>query len=250
MNPSVDEQLPLDPVMQLPRVARVCEDFPDELVPTKALNQLSRFYLDLDAIGRLDADTLQPKVDEITLLAMLREFVGRETAEHLLEALQNISASSFRGAHEAQPSIETSWFGLADKIVIFDGSPEARFAQLRIPLDPTPRLVVQAVHRRFPSLEEEMLTADLLPRKIVDLIASEERFRAVLGAIAKQLGWWSALVAILLICPAVVTRSDFGSLTKSATIDNAWPLSMFVLAAAVGGWTLTVVGSLILAPID
>jgi len=234
-----------------PRLNSVFDGFPSALLPTEALERLTRFYVDLDALGRIDAETDEPLVDELTLTAMLREFVGWPCADRLVCQLADLPASAFRPAQQVgSPIREASWFELANKVVVFDASVAATFRELELPPMPKGHDVVMGVRARFPSLEEELLTPDLLPPRIEALLEPDSPLDTVLRAIARQLGWWAALVAILLVPPAVVARSYVGADVNAAPVGNAWPLSMYVLAAAIGGWTLTVVGSCLLAPVQ
>src|ERR1700724_673638 len=77
-------------VMDTERFARLGDifvGFPEQLLPAQTLATISRFYSDLDAIGRVDDSNPEPTVDELTLLAMLREFAGEEKARLLVEEL-------------------------------------------------------------------------------------------------------------------------------------------------------------------
>src|SRR5215207_10676197 len=103
------------------RLSTVFDGFPVELVPARAFELLSRFCLDLDAIGRLDAETGEPLIDEQTLVVMLREFVGQPEAERLVRMLGALPGSSFRPAQQlGPPTTEVSWFELSEHVVIFD----------------------------------------------------------------------------------------------------------------------------------
>jgi hypothetical protein len=73
---------------------------------------------------------------------------------------------------------------------------------------------------------------------------------AVLRTLVRQLGWWAALIAVLFVPPTTVTTSERFKGKDRNVAGNTWPLSMYLLAAAIGGWTLTVVGSCVLAPAD
>jgi hypothetical protein len=233
------------------RLNVVFDGFPVELVPARAFELLSRFCLDLDALGRLDAVSGDPLIDEQTLVVMLREFVGQAEAERLVGMLEALPGSSFRPAQQlGPPTSEVSWFELSQRVMIFDASPAAAFGQLELPARPRCKDVVAAVNRRFPSLEEELLTPELLPARIAELRADEEQLVAVLRALVRQLGWWAALVAVMFVAPAAVTRSEKFKGKDRGIAGNTWPLAMCLLAAAVGGWTLTVVGSCVLAPVD
>jgi hypothetical protein len=144
---------------------------------------------------------------------------------------------------------EIPWFELARDVTVYDTRPAATFGDLKLPGPASVSKVVSAVHACFPSLEPELLTPDVLPRRVQALVESDDMATRVMPVIARQLGWWAAAVALLLIPPALVARSPAGTRLEP-DIGNAWPLSMFFLAAAVGGWTLTVVGSCVLAPVE
>ncbi|HEX7957401.1 MAG TPA: hypothetical protein VF508_10690 [Pyrinomonadaceae bacterium] len=233
------------------RLNAVFEGFPVGLVPARAFEQLTRFCLDLDRVGRLDAQTAEPLVDEHTLVLMLREFVGQPEAERLVGMLGELPGAAFRPAQlVGPPTTEVSWFELAEHVVVFDTRPEAAFSQLELPARPRGADVVSAVHKRFPSLEEELLTPDQLPARISELLSDEAQFDAVLQTLVRQLGWWAALATVLLVAPAAVTRSERFKGQDRNLAGNTWPLAMCLLAAAIGGWTLTVVGSCVLAPAD
>lgn len=229
-----------------PRLAHVLDGFPAPLVSPAVLERLERFYLDLDALGRVDEQTGEPLVDEVTLIAMLREFVEPALADRLVRQLKALPGSAFRVDLQRDRIREVSWFELAQKIVIFDAEPATTFAQLALAGDASADHVVKSVQRRFPSLEEEMLDPAVLAPQVVARLEDAGQAEDVLKIIARQLGWWSALVTVLLLPPAIAAVRGRGGSAKS---EVAWPLSMNVLAAGVGGWTLTVVGSCLLAPL-
>jgi hypothetical protein len=228
-----------------PRVAYVLHGFPQSLVPPSTLERLQRYWLDLDALGRIDEQTGEPLIDEITLTSMLREFVSPAIAGHLVEDLKKIQGCAFRVGLERDrlPAREVSWFELARSIVIFDAEPEARFDQLGLANNASTTQVIKSVQKRFPSLEEEMLDPRLLAPQLIARLQDREQAQRLLAVIARQLGWWSALITVLMLPPAVAALDD-----TEGQAEIAWPLAMNVLAAAVGGWTLTVVGSCVLAP--
>jgi hypothetical protein len=233
------------------RLNAVFDGFPVELVPGRAFELLSRFCLDMDAMGRLDAETGDPLIDEQTLVVMLREFVGQPEAERLVGMLGALPGSSFRPAQQlGPPTVEVSWFELSEHVVIFDTSPEAAFGQLQLPARPRSKDVVAAVNRRFPSLEEELLTPQLLPARVAELLADEAQLDAILRTLVRQLGWWAALVAVMFVGPAAVTRAERFKGKERGVAGNTWPLAMYLLAAGIGGWTLTVVSNCVLAPVD
>jgi len=238
-------------IKSAPRLNDTLYGFPRSLLPDRAIDLLARFYLDLDALGRIEVGTGEPLIDEHTLFAMLSEFVGNQSAERLVRHLRALPENAFRPAYQVGPlATEVSWFELADHIVIYDTSPGATFHQLDLPAEPDSHDIVTAVRACFPSLEEELLQPYELPPRIKRLLEQEGALELVLRRIDRQLGWWAALMAVLLIPPAIVAVSETLGGTGIQRSENAWPLSMYLLAAAVGGWTLTIVGSAILAPLD
>ena len=142
---------------------------------------------------------------------------------------------------------EVPWFALAANVVVFDPTPNATFNDLTLPSNPELADIVSAVHDRFPSLEDEFLDPTLLPMRIGDLLGSDERLQVVLSTVVRQLGWWAALTLSLLAVPVAIVKAESKG---NESLPNVWPLAMYLMAAAVGGWTLTVVGSCILAPSD
>lgn len=229
------------------RLAGVLDGFPRHLLPPHAFDRIARLTLDLDALGRLEAGTGSPLVEPHTLRATLRELVSPPLADRLVDLLAGLPGAALaRTIHP--PATEVPWFELADRVVIFDPDPSATFGELMLPArTPTPG-VVTAVHRRFPSLEPELLEPGELPPRLRALLEGDD-LETVLRTIVRQLGWWSALAAVLLV-PAAVGADPAGGEEGDGRLANLWPLSMYVAAAAVGGWTLTVVGSCILAPLD
>jgi hypothetical protein len=194
-----------------------------------------------------DDETGDPLIDKITLIGMLREFVSHERADKLVEQLGAITGCAFRVDLERGRYREVSWFELAQRVVIFDAEPTATFRELGLPPEVSRYQVVTSVQKRFPSLEEEMLDPRILAPQVIKRLTDPQQSEAVLRIIARQLGWWAALTTVLLLPPAVTAAK---SLPSSDESEVAWPLSMNVLSAAVGGWTLTVIGSCLLAPLQ
>ena len=230
-----------------PRLAHVLEGFPVPLVSPTVQEQLERFCLDLDALGRIDQETGEPLIDEITLIAMLREFVSHTLADRLVAQLKALPSCAFRIELQRGRFHEISWFELAKEVVIFDCEFDATFAELRLPDGASTDQVVKAVQNRFPSMEEEMLDPAILAPQVIKRLENPRQAEEVLRVIARQLGWWAALVTVLLLPPAVSATGEPPGIGKS---DLAWPLAMNVLAAGVGGWSLTVIGSCLLAPLQ
>jgi hypothetical protein len=238
----------VDTLTRPKRLAEVFEGFPRELVSGQAFDGLTRFGTELDVLGRIDCDG-EPFVDEETLRATLRLFVDPAVASRLVDNLGALPASALRTGFRHPVPAEMPWFGLAERVTIFDESPGTTFADLRISKRADHDGVVYAVQAVFPSLEPELLEARGMPTRIEALLDNDEVFATLLRTLVRQLGWWAALVAVLLVPPAAVARA-VSDPCPAALRANAWPLAMHLLAAALGGWTLTVVGSCILAPLD
>jgi catechol 2,3-dioxygenase-like lactoylglutathione lyase family enzyme/uncharacterized integral membrane protein len=229
----------------------VLEGFPKGLVSALAYDHLARFSLGLDVVGRLPADTDEPLVEKDSLRALLEPVTGEELAGELVAMLEALPGHRLRssvvgGAH----SEEAGWFSIADRVVIYDSAPDATFVHLSIAWRRATDDVVEAVRATFPNLESELLDPRIVPSRIMSLIQREHRsqFYAKLIEIDRQLGWWAALAAVLLVPLATLAMTDVEVDQSASGRANCWPLGMVVMAAAVGGWTLTVVESLLLAP--
>jgi hypothetical protein len=229
------------------KLAHVLEGFPSPLVAPSVMEALERFYVDLDALGRIDTETGDPLIDEITLVSLLRESVSHAVADRLVGQLKALPCSAFRVDLVRGRYSEVSWFELARQIVIFDTEPTATFAELDLVAGALPNQVARSVQERFPSLELELLEADVLAAQVVKRLEDPNQSEAALRIINRQLGWWAALTTVLMLPPAIAAARELRESGKSGV---AWPLSMNVLAAAVGGWTLTVIGSCLLAPVQ
>lgn len=225
------------------RLNSVFAGFPEHLLAPRDRTALARFALDLDALGRIVVETGEPVLDEQTLGSMLRPSMDPAMAAHLIDVLKRLPSPRLRSAEgAAPPSDEVTWFRLAERVTIFDPTPAASFRDLGLGANQSP---VAAVHRRFPSLEDELLVPEVLPRRLLTLLDDDSALAAMCHTLVRQLGWWAVVTALLLVPPAVIATRDADS--RAATM---WPLAMFLLAVAVGGWTLTVVGSCVLAPTD
>lgn len=233
--------------MDRDRLAHVLQGFPAPLVEPDVFRMLDRYYADLDAIGRIDDETGEPLIDKVQLTALLREFVNLGEADRLVKLLEGLQGAAFRTALGRDRYREVSWFELAREIVIFDTEPKTTFEQLRLSSRATPDEVIDAVQARFPSLEREMADPTILGDQVIKRLSDPQQAEAALHIINKQLGWWAALATVLLLPPAIAARRHVSD-PKTAAV--AWPLSMNVLGAAVGGWTITVVGSCLLAPLQ
>ena len=229
-----------------PRLAHVLQGFPAPLVSPTVQEQLERFCLNLDALGRIDQETREPLIDEITLVAMLREFVDSTLADRLVAQLKSLPSCAFRTGLQRGRHSEISWFELAKKVVIFDCELDATFSELSLADGASTDQVVTSVQNRFPSMEEEMLDPAILAPRLIERLEDPRQAEEILRIVGRQLGWWAALVTVLLLPPAISATREPPGVDSS---ELAWPLAMNVLAAGVGGWTLTVIGSCVLAPL-
>jgi hypothetical protein len=197
----------------------------------------------MDALGRINAGTDAPLVDERTLRVLLRDLAGDRLAAEAMRVLHELPSVAFRpdAAYGAIPR-ELAWFELARRVVIFDPEPDATFADLALAPNSAPQDAVLAVNRRFPGLEPDLLDPAGLPTRLHDAVRDGE-LTALYTAAARQLGWWAALVGALLTGAAAHEH-------VSSSPDSAvyWPLVMHLMASGVGDWTLTVVASCLLAP--
>lgn len=236
---------------RFPLLKDVFDGFPQTLVPQRTFQMLVKYTLMLDTLGRIDAETGEPLVDEHTLQVLLADFVGDALAERLVALVVNLPACAFRPAHEVgRPVIEIPFFGLAKEVAIFDPTPTNTFRELIIPQKPQVFDIVVAVRTRFPSFEDELLKPDQIPPRLEALLKDDSSLDAVLRSIFRQLGWWAALTAVLLIPLMAMLRTNTEGKEDLELQVNAWPLSMYLLGTIIGGWTLTVAGSFILAPVD
>jgi hypothetical protein len=229
------------------RLQGVLRGFPSNVVPSAVQEQLVRLCIDLDTIGRLHAETGEPMVDKHTLRALLWPVAGEDLASRLVTMLEALPEHHLRLAvFDAAPA-EAGWYALADRIVIYDTEPESTYGQLHIAWRNATEDVVDAIYRAFPSLEKEMIDPAIVPPRIVELLQPDggAQFFTKLVELDRQLGWWAALIAVLLVPIAIVSTTAAADAQR-----NAWPLGIFALAAGVGGWTLTVVESVLLAPLD
>lgn len=226
----------------------VLDGFPRDLVSPQALAQIGRLALRLEVVGRLDPESGAPLIEPHTLGETLRGTLSAAQATWLVDVLARLPGSAFvRDVHP--PAAEVPWFELASRVAIFDTDANATLRELQLSPSASGPEIVAAVQNRFPSLEPELLVPDKVPPRIRALLEDREKFETVLMEIVRQLGWWAALAAVLLTPAALLSAGerpgDDGELA-----GNAWPLSLFLLSAAVGGWTLTVVESWILAPVE
>ncbi|GHE08519.1 hypothetical protein [Streptomyces alanosinicus] len=211
--------------------------------PLHLLTQAQRTSFDafcqmLEQIGREGGDD-EPLVHVPTLRTLTRAAIGDKATGHLLAELTRLPGH--RLTDQDHPRLD--WFTLADRVPIFDPTPASTFT---VPLVDTPHMghVINAVHTLYPSLEPELIDPQLLPARLTDLPhpdhsgTLDERLRTAIDLVHRNLGWWAAFTL------ALMTIAAAGS---AAPGWAAWPLHMYVLAALIGGWTLTVVGGCALA---
>lgn len=203
---------------------------------------------DMDVMGRLAGQSLDdPLIDQHSLRAHLEGATGRDIANSLIEELRSLPGEAFRPASSGATTTdlrEVPWFRLAEHIVIFDTAIDARAGSLQLSTATTPANVADAVQISFPSLEERILVEDgRLPRALATCVEPLAA-TSVLTELARQLGWWAAVVGAVLIGQAKTCVELHASGDETAA--SYWPLVMFLMAAAVGGWTLTVVGGVAL----
>ncbi len=226
-------------------MARVLDGLPDVIQEDDVRGRIAALVSSLDAIGRLDvADGNAPMIDRHSFRMLLSQSLPAAQAESLINSLDALPGAAFRKDGQLNPiPREIPWYELAEKVVIFDITPAATFGELA-PLVSAPlggeavsRHVMEEVRTRFPSLESELLDPRILPQRIRELW-EYDHWQSWIGLVARQLGWWAGITASLMAAQAV---GGAGEGTEPAA-SPSWPSAMFVLAAAIGGWTLTVVG--------
>lgn len=196
----------------------------------------------LDAVGRWHPETDSPSIDAHTLRTALTSLADSSEAHYLISVLEDLPGRAFReNSFLRPPPQEVSWFTLAEHVEVYDTDGTAFLTDLRSKRVPTQKELAAAVEERFPSLELEMLEANALPAVLANLTRDETA--TWLKAVTRQSGWWAALIGTIMRALAIYVR-------RTPRADIAWPLCMFMLSAAVGGWTLTVVGSCALARYD
>jgi len=221
------------------RLAEVTSDWP-AVVPARVRTALTSLAASLDAIGRIDPRTATPYIDAHTLRSTLANLSDKKTAADIISTLESIPGSAFRAESKLDLD-ELSWFDLADHVEVYDSSRDVTFRELLLEDTATAASVAIAVRKRFPSLELELLDPQSLPPAIA---AMSNRVRAEwLQTVSHHLGWWAAVIGAVMAGLAAYSQ-------KLGKRSLAWPLSMFVVAAAVGGWTLTIVRNTGLAPPD
>jgi hypothetical protein len=226
----------------------VLAGFPADLTPDPLERQLERYCHELDTLAAIDPELDEPYIDDERLHGLIAEFTDHDVARALVDRLRALGDDAFfTGGRRMIDGRKrpVAWFELARYVKIYDGTPEATFGDLDV-YPGGVRDAMAAVRRRWPSLELELLDPLVLPSRVRDLLVapvaasdlvSVDRALAVLS---RQLGWWAAATAVLLVAPATLAEQEL----------IAWPLAMHLLAAGIGGWTMTVVGSCLLAPLD
>jgi hypothetical protein len=235
------------------RIQDALAGFPTDVVTPRVRDRIVRFCVDLDAVGRLHGETGEPLIDAHTLRALLRPALGAELASDLVAMLEGLPQPCLRVAtSDAAAPTEPGWYELAHHIVIYDTEPDTKFGDLDIAHRRSTEDVIAAVNYAFPSLEPELIDAVVVPPRIVELLRPGARapFHTRLVELDRQLGWWAALVAVLLVPLAFTALEEPESGQSAGAQANAWPLGIYGLCAAVGGWTLTVAESVILAPCE
>jgi len=230
----------------------VLEGLPADLLAESVRDKLVRLCLDFDVLGRINGETGEPMVDEHTLRGMLRPILGKELSNTLVEMLRSLPHSALRLAEkDPVPPAEPGWFELAEHVVIYDTEPDTTFSQLDIAFRRGTEDVVAAVQYAFPSFEPELLDPAVVPRRIMELVQPSElrRFWLAVYECDRQLGWWNALMAVLLVPLAVLATTKPKKGEDPELYANAWPLGSFAYAAAVSGWTLTIVENVVLSPL-
>lgn len=209
-----------------------------ELAPDTS-RVLADIGTELDRIGRLPSKSEAPLIDEHTLRTALERWMGPDASGRIVDTLQGLPGRALRTNDQLlPPPAEIPWLNLANRVVIFDPTSPDDLEDLR-PSDDSQRSVMIAVQTAFPSLELE-LVEPALQRALVHL-AIGPHTADYLAELNRQLGWWAAAAGSLLMGSACAY--DIGGKT------HYWPLVMYLYATAIGGWTLTVVGSVALVPV-
>ncbi|MET7534628.1 hypothetical protein [Streptomyces goshikiensis] len=210
--------------------------------PLHLLTQVQRTGFDafchtLEQIGR-DSGQDEPLVHVPSLRTLTQATIGDQATDHLLAELTRLP--SHRLTDQDHPRLD--WFALADRVPVFDPTPTSRFTA---PLADTPDMghVINAVHTLYPSIEPELIDPQLLPARLTrlphpDHTGTPGRLRTVIDLVHRNLGWWAAFALTLMASAAAGSTAPGWA---------AWPLHMYVLAALIGGWTLTVVGGCVLS---
>jgi hypothetical protein len=229
-----------------PRLADLVDGIPGGLLREDALRALARWALDLDAFGRLDRDVEEPLVDEQILRALLTGAVGRDASEEIVSVLIALPSHRLRRLDDRDFSREeVAWPELAARVAVFDPEPAGTQDALAPPAGASAEETMHSVNRRLPGLELELLDPANLPQRLGRAHENGE-WPGMLAEACRHLGWWAALASALLAVPASVSRGE--PATESGGGGKAWPVAMHLMGLTIGDWTLTVVGSCLLAP--
>jgi len=228
-------------------VEDVLQGTPLQLLTSEQREGFLKFCRALDNLGFLHAGEKEPSVDETAFTSLLSEAVGSQLAGRLVDYLQELPGSRLAPAGDANRSQVVPWFVLAQHVVIFDQMPNMKFVA-ELGASPTMWELIDAVQTLFPSLESEMIDPQVLPSQIEKVLRTisastapaglDPSFEWTLDLLYRNLGWWAALGFVLMAAAAE------GSTPPGWA---AWPLYVYVLAACMGGWTLTVLGGCILS---
>jgi hypothetical protein len=225
-------------------VADVLQGAPLQLLTLEQRVKFLEFCGILDNFGFfLDEEKEEePSVDKTALAALLDETLGAQLADHLLGYLYKLPGSRLVSVDSVARSRAVPWFVLAQHVVIFDQTPDTRFVA-ELSASPTMWELIDEVQKLFPSLEVEMIDPQVLPAQLEKVLWSNSTNPALVGLdpslewildlLYRNLGWWAVLGFALMAAAAK------GSAPPGWA---AWPLYVYVLAACMGGWTLTVLG--------
>ncbi len=188
-----------------------------------------------------------------TLARLLSPFAEPEMVSALLAEIerQPDACLSSRG------SLETiSWEDLANEVVIFDPRFDVTVTELGVSEVSDADDLVAAVNRRFPSMEQELISFVPVVPRVEELMARlrqscrvgsiDPSVSRVFDLVSKNLGWWASVGLVLVFAAALRSSASFSDATRRDP-EIAWAIFVYILTAAIGGWTLTMIESLILA---
>jgi hypothetical protein len=223
------------------RLVEVLDGLPSG-VSSSVKTHLMRLTTNLDALGRLNRGKgNDPLIDAHTLKSTIRSIASSSLADELLGYLKRLPGNALRDDQHPYSSLqEVAWFELAEYVPVFDTDPTASIRDMRIHRL-KPSQLVDAVVARFPSLEPELVDSKILPAAI-RCLQQAGRTEQWLDTVTRQLGWWAAVSAALLCALA-----NSNEMRHSTSLG--WPLDVFVMCSAVGGWTLTIVANSAFAPV-
>jgi hypothetical protein len=232
------------------RLGRVLDGLPVQSLSERAARGLTRLALDMDALGRIDADGT-PTVDDHILTALLRDLADDRLARKLTTVLRGLPDPALRPAHiHGEIPMEAPWCALANRVVVLDAEPGRTFGDLHLEPGALSGEAMRAVREAFPGLELELLDPLRLPARL-HAASRDGELPALCAQVDRQLGWWAALVGVLLAALAALAISEPPGGTGAPDSPAIfWPLAMYLIATGVGAWTLTVVAGCLLAPAD